>query len=117
MEPRDEDAENMLAGFIRGPGGDPDVTQWMNNSGEGDPEVARRDGSGEGDPEVARRDGSGEGEAYNIGEGDDEGEADGSGRTLEITNSGEEHIYMSINEAFVVYIHVLTLFLILAIRI
>jgi hypothetical protein len=110
MEPRDEDAENMLAGFIRGPGGDPDVTQWMNNSGEGDPELARRDGSGEG-------------EAYNIGEGDDEGEADGSdegeadgsGRTLEITNSGEVHIYMLINEASVVYIHVLTLFLLLAI--
>ena len=36
MEPRDEDAENMLAGFIRGPEGDPDVTNWMNNSGEGD---------------------------------------------------------------------------------
>src|SRR5664279_2926712 len=98
MEPRDEDAENMLEGFIRGPGGDPDVTQCMNNSAEGDLELARRDGSGEG-------------EAYNIGEGDDEGEADGSGRTLEITNSGEVHIYMLINEAYVVYIHVLTLFL------
>lgn len=112
MEPRDEDAENIIANFIRGPGGEPDVTQWMNNSGEGDPELARRDGSGEG-------------EAYNIGESNDEGEVDGSdkgegtgsGRTLEITNSGEVHIYMLINEAFVVYIHVLTLFLILAIRI
>ena len=95
MEPRDEAAENLLEGFIRGPGVDPDVSQWMNNSGDGDPELARRDGSGEGeandsvegkaygadgadgayegDPELARRDGSGEGEAYNIGEGDDEG--------------------------------------------
>ena len=73
MDPnlRDEDAENMLESFIRGPGGDPDVTKWMNDSGEGDPELARRDGSGE---------------------GDDDGEADGSGRTLEITNSGEVHI-------------------------
>ena len=98
MDPnfRDEDAEDMLAGFICRPGGDPDVSEWMNNSGEGDPELARRDGSGEGDPELTRRDGSGEGEAYNIGEGDDEGEADGSGQTLEITNSGEVHIYMLI---------------------
>jgi len=94
MDPnlRDEDAENMLASFIRGPGGDPDVTKWMNDSGEGDPELARRDDSGEVNPELARRDGSGEGEAYDIVEGDDDGEADGSGRTLEITNSGEVHI-------------------------
>ena len=102
MDPifRDEDAENMLAGFIRGPGGDPDVTEWMNNSGEGDPKLARRDGSGEVDPELARRDGSGEGEAYDIvggeADGSHEREADGSGRTLEITNSGEVHIYMLI---------------------
>ena len=63
MDPnfRDEDAEDMLAGVIRGPWGDPDVSEWMNNSGEGDLELARRDGSGEGDPELARRDGSGEG--------------------------------------------------------
>ena len=82
MDPniRDEDAENLLAGFIRGPGGDPDVTEWMNNSGEGDPELARRDGSGEVDPELARRDGSGEGEAYDIVAGDDDGEADEIGR-------------------------------------
>ena len=91
---RDEDAKNMLTGFIRGPEGDTNVTQWMNNSGEGDPELARRDGSGEGDPELTRRDGSSEGEAYNISEGDDEREADDSGRTLQITNSGEVHIYI-----------------------
>jgi hypothetical protein len=106
MDPtqRDEDAENLIASFIRGPGGAPDVTEFLNNSGEGDPELARRDGSGEVDPELARRDGSGEGEAYDIVEGDDDGEADGShereadgsGRTLDITNSGEVHIYMLI---------------------
>ena len=93
MDPtqRDKDAENLIAGFIRGPGGAPDVTEFLNNSGEGDPELARRDGSGEG-------------EAYDIVEGDDDGEADGShereadgsGRTLDITNSGEVHIYMLI---------------------
>ena len=105
MEPRDEVAENLLAVFIHGPRVDPDVSQWMNNSGDGDPELARRDGSGEGeandsvegkadgadgadgayegDPELARRDGS------------VEGKADGSGRTLEITNSGEVHIYVN----------------------
>ena len=107
---RDEDAEKMIEDFIRRP--ETYVSQWMNNSGQGDPELSRKDGSGEG-------------EADNIGEGDDggesddsyEGEADGSGRNLEIRNSGEVHIYMLSNEASVVYIHVLTLFLILAIRI
>ena len=119
MDPifRDEDTEDVLASFIRGPERDPDVTEWMNNSGEGDPEpaqregsgevdteLARRDGSGEVDPELARRDGSGEGEAYDIVAGDDDGEADGSherevdgsGRTSEIRKSGEVHMYMLI---------------------
>ena len=119
MDPvfRDEDAEDVLASFIRGPERDPDVTEWMNNSGEGDPELARRegsgevdtelarrDGSGEVDPELARRDGSGEGEAYDIVAGDDDGEADGSherevdgsDRTLQIRKSSEVHIYMLI---------------------
>ena len=67
MDPnfRDEDAEDVLARFIRGPDRAFDVTEWMNNSGEGDPELVRRDGSGEG-------------EAYDIVAGDDDGEADGS---------------------------------------
>ena len=111
MEPRDEDAENMLAGFIRGPGGDPDVTKWMNNSGEGDPELARRDGSDEGEAytivqgdDDGEADGSVEGKADGANEGDTElarrdsfgeGEVDGSGRTLEITNSGELHMYVN----------------------
>ena len=107
MDPsfRDEDVENMLASFIRGPDTALDVTEWMNNSGEGDVELARsRDGSGEVDPELARRDGSGEGEAYDIVAGYDDGEANGSherevdssGRTLEIRKSGEVHMYMLI---------------------
>ena len=113
MDPvfRDEYVEDVLERLIRGPEGEPDVTEWMNNSGEGDPELARRDGSdevdpelarrdgsGEVDPELVRRDGSGEGEAYDIvggeADGSHEREADGSGRTLEITNSGEVHIYI-----------------------
>ena len=79
MEPhgRDEDQENILEGMIRE--GDDDVTSlYLNNSGEGDQELDRRDGSGEGEA-----DGSGE------------GEADGSGGTLNITNSGEVHIYIN----------------------
>ena len=41
MDPvfRDEDAEDVLASFIRGPDRALDVTEWMNNSGEGDPEL------------------------------------------------------------------------------
>ena len=44
MEPnlRDEDAEKMIEDFIRGP--ETDVSQWMNNSGQGDPELSRKDG-------------------------------------------------------------------------
>ena len=95
MEPhgRDEDQENILEGMIRE--GDDDVTSlYLNNSGEGDQELDRRDGSGEGEA-----DGSGEGEADCSDEGEadgsDEGEADGSGGTLNITNSGEVHIYIN----------------------
>jgi len=79
MEPhgRDEDQENILEGMIRE--GDDDVTSlYLNNSGEGDQELDRRDGSGEGEAD-----------------GSDEGEADGSGGTLNITNSGEVHIYIN----------------------
>ena len=41
MDPvfRDEYVEDVLESFIRGPEGEPDVTEWMNNSGEGDPEL------------------------------------------------------------------------------
>ena len=64
-----------------------DVTsQFLNNSGDGDESLNRRDDSGE-----VEADGWGEGEAG----GFDEGEADGSGGTLNITNSGEVHIYIN----------------------
>ena len=86
MEPhgRDENQENILEDMIRG-----DVTkQFLNDSGEGDESLNREDGSdGWGDIELG---GSDEGEA-------DKGEAGGSGETLNIANSDEVHIYISIN--------------------
>ena len=77
---RDEDQENILQDIIRGPEDIVDVTtEFLNNSGEGDESLNRRNGSGE-----VEADGWGEGEA-------DEGEAEGSGGTL---NSGEVHIHI-----------------------
>lgn len=65
---RDEHQENILEDIIRGPEDVVDVTsEFLNNSGEGDESLNRRDGSGEVEP-----DGRGEGEA-------DQGEAEGSG--------------------------------------
>ena len=76
---RDENQENILEDIIRGPEDVGDVTsQFLNNSGEGDESLNRRDGSGE-----VEADGWGE------------GEADGSGGTLNIANSGEVHIYIN----------------------
>ena len=119
MDPvfRDEYVEDVLESLIRGPEGEPDVTEWMNNSGEGDPELAPRDGSGEAHTELAPTDGSGEahtelaptdgsgeGEAYELvaGEANDshereandshEREVDGSDRTLQNRNSDEVHV-------------------------
>ena len=80
---RDENQENILEDIIRGPEDVGDVTsQFLNTSGEGDESLNRRDGSGEVEP-----DGWGEGE---IGEG----EAEGSGGTLNVANSGEVHIHI-----------------------
>ena len=80
---RAENQENILEDIIRGPEDVGDVTsQFLNNSGEGDESLNRRDGSGEVEP-----DGWGEGEA-------DEGEAEGSGGTLNVANSGEVHIHI-----------------------
>ena len=63
------------------------TTEFLNNSGEGDESLNRRDGSGEVEP-----DGRGEGE---VSEGEaDEGEAEGSGGTLNVANSGEVHIHI-----------------------
>jgi hypothetical protein len=85
---RDEDQENILQDIIRGPEDIVDVTtEFLNNSGEGDESLNRRDGSGEVEP-----DGRGEGE---VSEGEaDEGEAEGSGGTLNVANSGEVHIHI-----------------------
>ena len=108
MEPhgRDQNQKDILQGMIcRDDVGDVDVTeQFLNASGEGDESLGRRDGSGEGEAE-GEDDGSDDGEA----DASDEGEADGS---------GEVHIYINwlINYASV-YIHILTLFLLLALRI
>ena len=88
---RDEDQENILQDIIRGPEDVGDVTsQFLNNSGEGDESLNRRDGSGE-----VEGDGWGEGEAGGFDEGEaDEGEAEGSGGTLNVANSGEVHIHI-----------------------
>ena len=109
---RDEDQENILQDIIRGPEDIVDVTtEFLNNSGEGDESLNRRDGSGEVEP-----DGRGEGE---VSEGEaDEGEDDGSGRTLNLGNSGEVYIcFFVMPDCLYIYMHILTLFLILALRI
>jgi hypothetical protein len=75
---------------------------FLNNSGEGDDQNWRN--------------GSDEGE----GTGSDEGEADGSGGTLNITKSGEVDVYQLIKPLlyrwiiWFLYIHILTLILLLA---
>ena len=49
---RDENQENILEDIIRGPEDVGDVTsQFLNNSGEGDESLDRRDGCGEGEAE------------------------------------------------------------------
>ena len=49
---RDEDQENILQDIIRGPEDIVDVTtEFLNNSGEGDESLNRRDGSGEVEPD------------------------------------------------------------------
>ena len=88
---RDEDEENILQDIIRGPEDIVDVTtEFLNNSGEGDESLNRRDGSGK-----VKADGWGDGEAGGFDEGEaDEGEAEGSGGTLNVANSGEVHIHI-----------------------
>ena len=83
---RDENQENILEDMIRGEDVGDVTSQFLNNSGEGDESLNRRDGSGE-----VEADGWGEGE---VG-GFDEGEADGSGGTLNIANFDEVHIYIN----------------------
>ena len=97
MEPhgRDENQEDIIAGMIRGEEVivDDVTEQFLNDSGEGDESLNRGDGSGE-----VEADGWGEGELGGSDEGEaDEGEADGSGGTLNIGNSDEVHLYILIN--------------------
>ena len=89
MEPlgRDDNQEEVMHGMIRGD----DVTKtWLNDFGEGDESLNRGDSSDAwGERELGSSDAWGERE---LG-GSDEGEADGSGGTLEIVKSDEVHIY------------------------
>jgi hypothetical protein len=99
-----QDDEYFLQGMIC-ENEDIDVTRtFLNDSGEGDESLNRGDGSGE----VEARDG---GEA-------DEGEGDGSSRTLNLGNSGEVYICIFVMpDCLYIYMHILTLFLLLALRI
>jgi hypothetical protein len=94
---------------------DIDVTRmFLKDSGEGDESLNRGDGSGE--VEVSDGGEAGEGEA-DKGEAD-KGEGDGSSRTLNLGNSGEVYICIFVMPDFLyIYIHILTLFLLLALRI
>ena len=91
MEPhgRDENQENILEDMIRG--GD-FSKQFLNDSGEGDESLNRGDGSDAwGERELSGSDAWGERElGCSV-----EGEAGGSGQTLEIVNSEEVHIYIN----------------------
>ena len=88
MDPqgRDEFNEDLLENIIRG--GDDDVTSFfLNNSGEGDEELNRRDSSGEG--EVDR---SGEGEVDRSGEG--QAGRSGDGTLITTNTSGQVYIHI-----------------------
>jgi hypothetical protein len=84
---RDEFQENIIEDIIRD--NDDDVTSlFLNNSSEGDDQNQRDEGEGAGSDE-----GEGAGEGKGVGEGEgtesDEGGADGSDRTVNITKSGK----------------------------
>jgi hypothetical protein len=78
--------------------------------------------SGEGDESLNRGDGSDKVEAWDGGEADEgeanEGEGDGSGRTLNLENSDEVYIcFFVMPDCLYIYMHILTIFLLLALRI
>lgn len=106
---KSQDDEYFLQGMIR-ENVDIDVTRtFLNDSGEGDESLNRGDDSGEV-------------EAWDGGEADegeaDEGEGDSSSRTLNLGNSGEVYIcFFVMPDCLYIYMHILTLFLILALRI
>ena len=105
MDPhgRDEFNEDLLENIIRG--GDDDVTSlFLNNSGEGDEELNRRDGSGEG--EVDRSD---EGEVDRSGEG-----RSGDGTIITTNTGGQVYIHILLMKhvlSIYLYINVLFFFL------
>jgi hypothetical protein len=109
-----QDDEYFLQGMIW-ENEDIDVTRtFLNDSGEEDESLNRGDSSGE--VEAWDRGETGEGEA-DKGEAN-EGEGDGSGRTLNLRNSGEVYICIFVMpDCLHIYMHILTLFLILALRI
>jgi hypothetical protein len=109
-----QDDEYFLQGMIC-ENEDIDVTRmFLNDFSEGDDSLNRGDSSGE----VEASDGgeAGEGEA-DKGEAD-KGEGDGSGQTLNLENSGEVYICIFVTpDCLYIYMHILTLFLLLALRI
>jgi hypothetical protein len=97
-----QDDEYFLQGMIR-ENEDIDVTRmFLNDSGEGDESLNRGDGSGEVEAEAWDGGQAGEGEA-DKGEAD-EGKGDGSGRTLNLGNSGEVYICIFVM-LMSIYIH------------
>jgi hypothetical protein len=109
-----QDDEYFLHGMIR-ENEDIDVTRtFLNDSGEGDESLNRGDGSGE----VEASDG-GEASEGEAGEGEaNEGQGDGSGQTLNLGNSSEVYIcFFVMLNCLYIYMHILTLFLLLALRI
>jgi hypothetical protein len=111
-----QDDEHFLQGMIR-ENEDIDITRtFLNDSGEEDISLNRGDSSGEVEAKAWDRGEAGEGEA-NKGEAD-EGEGDDSGRTLNLGNSGEVYICIFVMLLSIyIYMHILTLFLLLALRI
>jgi hypothetical protein len=115
-----QDDENILQGMIHeNKDIDIDVTRtFLNDSGEGAESLNRGDGSSE--VEAEAWDG-GEADEEEADEGEaDKGESDGSGGTLNLANSGEVYICIIVIKMLLsiyIYMHILTLFLLLALRI
>jgi hypothetical protein len=118
---KSQDDEYFLQGMIR-ENVDIDVTRtFLNDSGEGDESLNQGDDSGEveawdGGEADEREADKGEGDEGEADEGEgNEGEDDGSGRTLNLGNSGEVYIWFFVMpDCLYIYMHILTLFLILA---
>jgi hypothetical protein len=109
-----QDDEYFLQGMIC-ENEDIDVTRtFLNDSSEEDESLNREDSSSE--VEASNRGEADEGEA-DKGEAN-KGDGDGSSRTLNIRNSGEVYICIFVMPDYLyIYMHILTLFLLLALRI